>query len=313
MESHTEEIISKLLAVCQSCTGHRTERDSYTSPAFAEYLGRPLTVTDIPMQTYDYTKYALTKEPSATPWQDSVKNFILDTTSVQTVEKFKTCILMVEYGYKYSDTQGKLLEATADLVRCKYGAPRSMIITTEPDDEEYTTFTVTARQGTNIGFVDVVNREHLVNTLISFYIPDLTLLICHDSQSTEYQEVVSMMPDSKWSLSCTPTTFVRSTSRYLACKYVCPVYSCFGSMETRAVGQGSVIFDTSSKSKSYVGKMNYYARCIRGSRHSSGRCYDCQTLYRTLVNLGASPNSSPVPLHSVAFSDSFIQSDDDNE
>lgn len=313
MKSYTEEIIHKLLAVCVSCTGHKTERDSYTSPAFAEYLGRPLTITDIPMSTYDYNKHTLTKEPNATPWQDSIKNFILDTTSVQTAEKFKTCILMVEYGYKYTDTGGKLLDATADLVKYKYGALRSIIITAEPEDENYNMFSITARQGNNVGFTDVISRELLVSTLMSFYIPSSTLLICHDSQSIDYQRVVSMMPSSKWSLSCTPTTFISPTSRFSTCKYICPVYSCFGSMETRAVGQGPVLFDTSGKSRSYTGKMNYYTRCIRGSRHSSGRCYDCHTLYKTLVNLGASPTASPVPMHSVAFSDSFIHSDEDDD
>lgn len=311
MDCHTEEVISKLLAVCQSCNGHKTERDAYTSPAFAEYLGRPLTVTDIPMQSYDYTKYTLTKDPKATPWQDSIKNFILDSTSVQTVTKFKVCILMVEYGYRISDTGSKLLNATADVVGYRYGSPRSMVITTEPEDERYSSFLVTAKQGNDVGFEGVIESESLVNILMSFYIPAKTLLICHDSQSTEYQEVVSMMPDSKWSLSCTPTTFIRPTTRYIECKYVCPVYSCFGSMETRAIGRGPVTFDVSSKPKSYIGRMNYYARCIRGSRHSSGRCYDCQILYKTLISLGASPNSSPVALHSVAFSDSFLHSDCD--
>ena len=263
------------------------------------------------MQSYDYTKYALTKDPNATPWQDSIKNFILDSTSVQTTSKFKACILMVEFGYRISDTGSKLLEATADVIGRRYGEPRSMVITTEPEDEGYTNFLVIARQGSSVGFKGIVERESLVNILMSFYIPTKTLLVCHDSQSVEYQEAISMMPESKWSLSCTPTTFIRPTARYIDCKYVCPVYSCFGSMETRAVSHGPVTFDTSSKPKTYTGRMNYYARCIRGSRHSSGRCYDCQILYKTLISLGASPNSSPVPLHSVAFSEAFLQSDSD--
>lgn len=311
MNSYTEETISKLLAVCQSCTGHRTERDSYTSPAFAEYLGRPLTVSDIPMQTYDYTKYTLTKEPGSTPWQDSIKNFILDCTSIQSSFKYTVCILMLECGYRFSDIGDKFVEATTDIVRHKYGSKGSIIITAEPEDEDYTSFIVTARQGNVIGFKESVDQDALVSILLGFYIPKRTLIICHDSFIQEYQEAISMMPDSKWSISCTSTTFIRPATKHIDCKYVCPVFSCFGSMETRAVGQGPVIFDSMNKPKSYMGKMNYYARCIRGSRHSSGRCYDCQTLYRTLVSLGASPNASPVPIHSVAFSDSFIHSDED--
>lgn len=309
MNSHTEETISKLLAICQSCTGHRTEKDSYTSPAFAEYLGRLLTVSDIPMQTFDYTKYALTKEPGATPWQDSIKNFILNSTSVQQLNKYMVCILMMEYGYRFSDIGDKFLEATVDVVKHKYGARQSMVITTEPEDEDYSTFTVIARQGNRIGFKDSIDRDALVGILMSFYIPKRTLIMCHDSFSKEYQEAISMMPESRWSLSCTPTVFVRPSNKYTDCRYVCPVFSCFGSMETRAVGYGSVTFNSSNKPMSYTGKMNYYARCIRGSRHSSGRCYDCQTLYKTLVSLGASPNASPVPLHSVVFSDSFLHLD----
>ena len=311
MNTYTEETISKLLAVCQSCTGHRTEKDSYTSPAFAEYLGRPLTVSDIPMQTFDYTKYTLTKDPGATPWQDSIKNFILDTTSVQFTGRYIVIILMLEYGYQFSDVGDKFLEATADVMKHKYGARGSMVITTEPEDENYSSFTVIARQGNRIGFNDSVNKDTLVSILMSFYIPSRTLLVCHDNFVKEYQESMSMMPESRWSVSCTPTVFVKSSNKYTGCKYVCPVFSCFGSMETRAVGYGPVTFGSSEKPTSYTGKMNYYARFIRGSRHSSGRCYDCQTLYKTLISLGASPNASPVPLHSVVFSDSFSHTDEE--
>lgn len=310
MNSYTEETISKLLAICQSCTGHRIEKDSYTSPAFAEYLGRPLTVSDIPMQTFDYTKYTLTKEPGATPWQDSIKNFILDSTSVQPSSKYMVCILMMEYGYRFSDISDKFLEATADIVWHKYGAKGSMIITAEPEDEQCSVFTVIARQGNKIGFKDSIDKDALVCILMSFYIPRQTLIFCHDSFTKEYQEAISMMPESRWSLSCTPTVFIRPSTRYTDCKYVCTVFSCFGSMETRAVGYGPAVFGSSNKPKSYTGKMNYYTRCIRGSRHSSGRCYDCQTLYKTLISLGASPSASPVSLHSVAFSDSFLHMDE---
>lgn len=310
MNRYIEEITSKLLAVCQSCNGHRTDKDSYTSPSFAEHLGRPLTTSDIPMQTYDYTKFTLTKNPGATPWQDSIKNFILDVTSINPSFKYSTCILMTEYGYKFTDIGEKFLDATADVVHYKYGSRGSITITTEPTDDKYTSFIVVARQGDIIGFKEVVDREALVSVLLGFYIPNRTLLFCHDSYSREYQEVISMMPESKWSISCTPTTFIRPENKYSDHKYVCPVFSCFGSMETRAVGSGPVVFDTSGTPKSYTGKMNYYARCIRGSRHSSGRCYDCQTLYRTLISLGASPSSSPVALHSVVFSDTFLHSDD---
>jgi hypothetical protein len=310
MNPYTEETISKLLAICQSCTGHRTEKDSYTSPAFAEYLGRPLTVSDIPMQTFDYTKYALNKEPSATPWQDSIKNFILDCMSVQPNKRYMVCLLMVEYGYKFSDVGDKFLEATADIVSHKYGVRGSIIITVEPDNEECSSFTVVTKQDERIGFKSSVDKDALVSVLMSFYMPKRTLLMCHDSYAPEYREVISMMPECKWSLSCTPSNFIRPANKYSDCKYICPVYSCFGSMETRAVGYGPVIFGATNKPTSYTGKMNYYARCIRGSRHSSGRCFDCQTLYKTLVSVGASPNASPISLHSVVFSDSVLGSDE---
>lgn len=116
------------------------------------------------------------------------------------------------------------------------------------------------------------------------------------------------MQNSFWSVSCTTTHFISNREKDKVCTYVCPVYSCQGSFETRAVSAGNITVTQSDKNFTYQGRLNYYQQCVRGSKHSSGRCYDCEVLYKVITQVYTSPLPSPTIPRKINFSRSFLSS-----
>lgn len=138
--------------------------------------------------------------------------------------------------------------------------------------------------------------------------PKDTLIYCHDSSIAPYKDMLLATDNCTWSVSCGPIQFVSTERSKKSCKYICPVYSCPGSIETRAVGNGQIVFSNDGVPNDYRGRMNYYVRSIRGSRHSSGRCYDCQTLYRVLKQLSNELTQDVETHTSKRFSSQFLRS-----
>lgn len=305
MNRNIEKLAHELLSICTICNGHSTSKDSYTSPAFAEFLDRALTTDDIPMQSCNMEDTnPIRQDLQSMPWEDSIKNFIFDMTSVNTRSKFSTCIVLSEYGYKYQD-------ATIDIIGDKYGIEDVTLIDVIPVDQDSDLsidgFYVRIRHK-NVDYKSTIDTKTLVSHLVQWYIPERTLIYCHDNSVKEYSDLISMMPMSVWSVSCTLTNYIQCENSSKECKYVCATFSCAGSLETRAVGSGPIIFTDHNVPAKYQGQLNYYFRCVRGSRHSSGRCYDCQILYKVITNIYKSPLPTPKSARFPTFSTSFLSS-----
>lgn len=302
MESSIDETVSKLLSISMSCYNHQLNEDSYPSPGFSDFLNRALTVDDIPMQSSTEINYRpLRKDLSTIPWEDSIKNFIFDLTSVNTKQKFDICVLMTQPGYRYTDS-------TIGILSQKYLKDKAIAVDIVPTDVDCREFDICFRLGGIVQCKWTVERSLLVSNVCVWSSNSSMLIYCHDNSVSEYRDIIQMMPESTWSISCTPLSFIESKSTSKPCKYVCPVYSCQGSLETRAVGTGSVKFVKHKIADTYEGKLNYYLKSIRGSRHSSGKCYDCEILYKTLISVHRSPLSSPANPRTIKFSDQFLHS-----
>lgn len=307
MDSVTESTIRDLLGICMRCNNHKINKDSYTSPGFAEFLNRSLRISDIPMQSWipDEDR-SPRKDLTTIPWEDSLKNFIFDLTSVATRSKFDTCIILTELGYKFT-------YATINIINEKYSNKRGRIIDVSLSNDDEDIFIIGLTVSGKLEGRWNVDRDCLVSSLQTWYADSNTLIMCHDNNVKEYREVLSMMPKSTWSISCTLSNFIQAKLGNSRCEYICPVYSCAGSLETRAVGNGLVSFTSSNIPGEYEGKLNYYLRCVRGSRHTSGRCYDCQILYKVLTSVYKPPTPSPVTPRVIQFSNSFLDSVRENK
>ena len=110
-------------------------------------------------------------------------------------------------------------------------------------------------------------------------------LICHDATLMAYNNAMHMLEGGMWSIACTSTAFIRNARADIATSYICPVFACDGSTETRAVGEGAIQIKNNPGSGEYDGALGFYNKSIRGSVHSSGRCYDCEMAYRILCSM----------------------------
>lgn len=117
-------------------------------------------------------------------------------------------------------------------------------------------------------------RLDISSFVTSWYMPGKICVICHDTSIQEYVGCITIMPEYSWSIQCTKTRYVRPLDGTGRCKYICPVYGCPMSTETRAVGTGSIDMDAGDAPLDYIGRMYYYSRCIGGSRQVTGKRYD---------------------------------------
>jgi hypothetical protein len=154
-----------------------------------------------------------------------------------------------------------------------------------------------------------ISSNIVVSEILNWCQNSIPLFVCHDTLNIEYKQILSMVSDSVWSVSCTSTNYI--TSKAGKCKYVCPVFSQAGSLETRAVGEGQIIFTEKHAPHSYIGKLQYYIRSVRFSSHSSGKCYDCNTAYTNVRHLYDSPVSTPVVGEFIKFNNRFINNEED--
>lgn len=306
--SSIEEAAHKLLDICNKCPFDKLSskylKDTYTSPAWAEWLKRSVTLNDIPMQSCSAEEMKeIYNEIGKIPWEDSIKNFIFDTTSISTSRKFATCIVLSELNYEYQD-------ATIYTIAGKYGSSDVTIIDVMPLDPKadgtIDQFKLRMRHN-EISYEATVSSTALTSDLVQWYTPDSTLIFCHDNSIVEYQTSISMMPKSTWSISSTSVNYVVNKDTKIKCDYICPIFSFPGSLETRAVSSGVPLFTNNSPPSIYRGKLDYYSRCVRLSRHSSGKCYDCHKLLTTVRGMYSSPLSTPVVSSFVKFTPSFTK------
>ena len=299
MEVAEKDSIAALTSIYSSCNNHRTSADSYTSPSFVDLFTGPLTIDDIPMECSSSAKSDQTVlDPVATPWEDSIKDLVLDLTSIGFDKTFSVCMLLTRLGHS-------LMDATIELMHKKYVRSNTTIVSIVPKEEKEEEFEMNIIRNRKVEQSSVIQREYLVTNLLIWYEANDTLILCHDPFISVYKQALEMMPETIWSISCNVTNFVNKKNDTTTCKYACPVYSHPRSMETRAVGSGPINFSDAYVPKDYIGKMNYYLRSIRGSKHSSGRCYDCQVLYKTLLSLGIH-NKHQLPDEKVQFDSQFL-------
>lgn len=301
-----EQTAYELTNVHTRCTQHGTSKDSYASPAFSEWKKSALTVDDIPMQSYlDGSSQPLREDQHKAPWEDSIKNFIFDTVSLSTSSKFITCILLSEIGYKYQ-------EATIHMIAGKYGKQNVTLIDVMPCDYttgcKYEEFKLRVRHK-DVHYESIIDSATLTSTLVQWYVPNDTVIFCHDNSIEEYENSLAMMPDSTWSVACSYTNYIVNKSGK-KCRYICPNFACPGSLETRAVSSGPALFTGNNAPASYKGKLDYYFRSVRISKHYSGKCYDCKILEKAVNDIYKSPMSTPISARSAEFSSTFLSSVD---
>lgn len=303
-----ERTAYELTSVHSRCVQHGGSKDSYASPAFSEWKKGALTIDDIPMQSCstDLT-CPIREDQHKAPWEDSIKNFIFDIVSVNTSSKFTTCILLSEMGYKYQ-------EATIHMIAGKYGTDNVTVIDVVPcdysDGSKYDEFKLRVRHK-NVNYDSIIHKGTLASNVVQWYQPNNTIIFCHDNSIVEYQNIISAMPQSTWSISCTYTNYIINESKK-KCYYVCPNFACPGSFETRAVSSGSVVFTNKNAPAEYKGRLDYYSRCVRGSKHYSGKCYDCKKLEVAINDIYKSPLSTPVSARFAKFSPTFLLSISDS-
>lgn len=299
-----ERTAHELADVHSRCVKHGGSEDAYASPAFSEWKKNSLTLDDIPMQSCNNEDdRPMREDQHRAPWEDSIKNFIFDTMSLNTSSKFITCILLSEVGYKYQ-------EATIHMIAGKYGKENVTLIDVIPYDysnaSKHEEFKLRVRHKT-VNYNTIIDSSTLTSTLIQWYVPNSTVIFCHDNSVVEYQNTISSMSESMWSISCTYTNYITNGSSN-NCHYVCPNFACCGSLETRAVGRGTAIFTDANAPAKYKGKLDYYSRCVRNSRHFSGKCYDCKRLEVTVNEIYESPLSTPVSARFSKFSPALLNS-----
>ena len=235
-----------------------TYKESYSAPDFLDFLDHPLTVDDIPMESCDLSNIIeISRDTSSIPWENSIKDFILDLTSVSDTKKFSVCMLFTDVGYLYTIP-------TLLLLNKKHGSLTTILVHITLTDEKNDTFIATIRRDGKVEYCNRIEQKYIVAELLTWYVPSSTIVFCHTLSIVSYKELLGMMPETTWSLSCTLTDFVTCLDEAESCKYVCPVYAYAASMESRAVGKGPIVMEPYRFNTNYRGKMKYYFRCIRG-------------------------------------------------
>lgn len=294
--------MKELLEKAQSCSGHNSKGTSYASPSYVDYYNRLLTTDDIPIETYGIEANNR-KDSVSLPWDDSIKNMILDLSSFSGSEKYSTCIVLSQPGFKYCDALISLLL----LKYCKYGSTLVLVSLSDEYQESFSVH-ITYNSVRSENCVDehmFVYRSDLVASIVSWYCPYRTCILCHDNSISEYVNCIKMMPTSIWSIQCTYSSYI-SVKGGGTCKYICPIYGYQWSPETRAIGKGDIIINTLGAPSTYKGKLNYYNRCIRGSMQPTGKCFDCEMLFRSVAFAYDVPIQDSVKKANIRFSDTFL-------
>lgn len=271
----TERVLRDLLSLSQSCKSSHHTPAAYSSPAYLDFYDLPMSIHDIPMQSYNIEKSSR-GDPNSVPWDDSVKNLVFDLGSIPGSTRNKVCLVLAGRGYKYS-------RECLPLVYRKYCTRGGISVVAEENEAGDGQYNISIYDGQQIDDPMTVDAETAPGLLLSLCIYDRTVILCHDSSSEVYKSVLYMAVGATWSVQCTSSNFVEPGNGSNSCKYICPVYSCLGLHESRAVGRGNIVIGENPSRSGYAGRLNYYSRCIRGSACSSGKCYDCEVLYRTVA------------------------------
>lgn len=288
----SESVLQRLAETATSCVNHKPQRDNYAAPVSVEYKGRPLTTHDMPMGTSTLQGAEPAMSSPTVPWNDQVKNFVMDLVSLKGGERFKTCIVLISGGDGCPDHEDDILCLTLWCIRAKYCDGDSTMIVVQDMTDHFVSKLLTKDGFASDSRVEPVD---LVRHLYQYYVEDSTYTICHDTNVMEYRDVLETLSGSAWSVYCTPQSFVESCDDDEPCKYICTVFGHQASKETRAVGRGRLTFEVTSSLDKYISRINYYSKSIRGMTCTTGRCYDCKMLYDVLVSLGQTVSSTRKP------------------
>lgn len=176
------------------------------------------------------------------PWNDAIKNFVMDLVSLQADGAYATCILLLEEGATDTESGRCMLSFTLEGVARRYCRDTSVTVTVEPVEAS---FRLLRHESGSIVDNRVERAQNLVRLLSRDASGSNTLILCHDSSLQSYRDVLTVFAESTWSISCTPQSFVGSAHASIACKYVCSVFAHRASRESRAVGKGRMTFDGS--------------------------------------------------------------------
>ena len=59
-------------------------------------------------------------DPSSIPWNDRIKNFVMDCISFDDTKKHEFCIILTEYGYGSMKEEGGIMKLTVEAVTRGY-------------------------------------------------------------------------------------------------------------------------------------------------------------------------------------------------
>lgn len=268
-------LVRQLMEECQKCTHRKGNVDSYACPSFIDSLNRLLFTTDIPIHSTSSGSRLVRRDPGDAPWNDSVKTLILDIVSFQSFSALDVIVILCGRGYNFSRTSSQILSTYS------LGSSKT-IVEVVPDADDETLFNISVFMGLTLEYSWAVPGESLPSILSAWSTYENRGLVCHDTALTAYKNAIYMLEGGVWSIVCTSGTFVCGSQTDAIVNYICPVFGCDGSTETRAVGKGSIQFKNNPNSGAYDGALGFYNRSIRGSVHSSGRCYDCEMVCRVL-------------------------------
>lgn len=276
MESEDFKLAKLLLEVSNKCNHRKGNEDSYACPSFIDYLDRPLTLKDIPMQSSIEGERLIRRDPSDTPWEDCIKNYIADLASLDGLGNFDAVVLLCAPGYKFA--------RAASLALSKgYVKSSGVLVEVVPQPESKEKLTISVIMSLEVQCSWEVDASSLASELSVWSDTGKYITLCHDYSRDDYRDVLYMLSEGFWSISCTPRNFIRMDNNNSLSNYVCPVFACDGSLETRVVGKGTFNKHTDEPPGWYKGRLGFYLKCIRGSTHSSGRCYDCEMVHRAVV------------------------------
>jgi len=300
-KDHAEDSEIRIHELLSSCVGcnvkHVPQDNSFAAPAFMDFLNGGVSLEDIPMESSVIT----TEAGSGTPWDEGIKDLLLDLTSFGSSFKFSVCIILSGHMSKY-------VPLTAELMSAKYCTGPYTVVSVIPESEECASFEVTALSASMPAVRFSVSSDKLIASVIMWYSRGETAVLCHDYSIQVYESLISMMPVCRWSIQCMPTRHIQSAPGVDTCRYICPAFSYRASMETRAVGHGPVVTTSKGVPYGYSGRLAYFHKHIRGSKHTSGRCYDCQVLYRVLMEVYEPALDSPVKF-TVTFTQRYMSLD----
>jgi len=294
------DLLKELQAVSELCCLQHLNNYAYTAPDSIFYRGIPLYMSDIGMSFDSRHTLKGVEDPSVVPWDEDVKSLTSDLMTILNRSSFERYVFLTNAHYTYIDNMHKLLRHIPSI------NPHAYVICVSPIPEH--NYAISITRGGSTPKEDLVPAEMLVSVMTKLCNDKDTLVCCHTAEDPWYLEVISSIPDCTWSMPSTQSLFLTSSTEPDRSMYMCQVFSHPASVECRAIGIGPPALLSQPCIKYYRSRMYYYSTCIRGAQAKTGRCFDCEVLYRLTLLLGVKPSQGVELLKNITLDKDFIAS-----